>query len=63
MDMVFGNFENPIPEIYNKFWLLNIYVACITLTLKLTSNVNFIDFGAVALYREHQLRRADHLNG
>ena len=55
MDIVFRNFENPSLETYSKFWFLNIYVTCVTLTLKLMTKVNLIDFSAVALYREHRL--------
>ena len=63
MDMVFRNFENSILETYSKFWFLNIYVTCVTLTLKHMTKVNLIDISAIALYREHWLWRADRLNG
>jgi len=53
MDMVFRNFENSILETYSKFWFLNIYVTCVTLTLKHMTKVNLIDISAIALYREH----------
>lgn len=53
--MVCRNFDNPILEIDSNFWLLNIYVTCITLTLKLMTKVSLIDFSAVALHRDHQL--------
>lgn len=61
--MVFRNLENPILKSYSKFWILSVYVTHIILTLKLTTEINLLDFSAVAQYREHRLWRADCLNG
>lgn len=59
----FRNFENAILETYNKILLLNSYITHINLTLKIATKANLINFSAVALYRQHCLWIADHLNG